>query len=234
MATSSVVRSSLSCFPQCISVSCQRRTKRSTADLFSIGFGDFEGFGGTPLPKRPLSAPPGRCPFNKGNKCRDKNVNIHGPKFLSPEWRCPLNKGVPKERFQWNLWVCTEASCVMFLAQRPPAMGERRLSLYAGLRTFLHAERTTYPVEQASMCAYPQFSKIKRAPSLFFLINMKQGMPATTNFSHRVVYQILFAHGTPMRDCNNCTCKVIFNIYRPLLFCWMNNPIFILWASNLM
>ena len=56
----------------------------------------------------------------------------------------------------------------MFLAQRPPAMGERRLSLYAGLRNFLHAERTTYPVEQASMCAYAQFSKIKRAPSLFF------------------------------------------------------------------
>ena len=56
----------------------------------------------------------------------------------------------------------------MFLAQRPPAMGERRLSLHAGLRTFLHAERATYPVEQVSMCAYEQFSKIKRAPSLFF------------------------------------------------------------------
>ena len=82
----------------------------------------------------------------------------------------------------------------MFLAQHPPAMGERRLSLHAGLRTFLHAERATYPVEQASICTYAQFSKIKRAPSLFFPINMKQGMPATTNFSHRVVYQILFAH----------------------------------------
>ena len=56
----------------------------------------------------------------------------------------------------------------MFLAQRPPAMGERQLSLHAGLRTFLHAARATYTVEQASMCAYAQFSKIKRAPSLFF------------------------------------------------------------------
>ena len=46
----------------------------------------------------------------------------------------------------------------MFLAQRPPAMGERQLSLHAGLRTFLHATRATYTVEQASMCAYGQFS----------------------------------------------------------------------------
>ena len=56
----------------------------------------------------------------------------------------------------------------MFHAQRPPAMEERRLSLHAGLRTFLHAERATYPVEQASMCAFAQFSKVKRAPSLLF------------------------------------------------------------------
>ena len=89
VATSSVVRSSLSCYPQCISVSCQRRTKRSTADLFSTGFGDFEGFGGTPLPKRPLSAPRGGVPLIKVT-----NAEIKMSTFMDQNF-CPLNGGVP-------------------------------------------------------------------------------------------------------------------------------------------
>ena len=84
--TSSVVRSSLSCFPQCISVSCQRRTKRSTADLYSAGFGDFKGFGGTPLPKRPLSAslPRGGVPLIKVTDAEIKMSAFMGQNF------CPL------------------------------------------------------------------------------------------------------------------------------------------------
>ena len=39
-------------------------------------------------------SPEYRCPFKRGNKCKDY-VGI----FASPEWRCPLTRGVPMERF---------------------------------------------------------------------------------------------------------------------------------------
>ena len=50
-------------------------------------------------PERVSRSPELRCPFNRGNGCKDYINNFPGPNFVSPEWRYPLNRGVAKERF---------------------------------------------------------------------------------------------------------------------------------------
>jgi len=71
------------------------------------------------------------CPPRRGvSLIKVTNAKIKMSTFMD-QILCPLNGGVPKERFhfivletrQWNLWLCNDTSCVMFLAQRPPAMG---------------------------------------------------------------------------------------------------------------